>query len=90
MILLLDCGSSKTYLIADLIDAHCDVQVVPILDFKAEDIDQFKGVVISGSPISITEKYPEHFLKQIAFIKECTIPVLGICFGHQIIGRSFR
>lgn len=89
MILLLDCGSSKTYSIADLIDAHCDVQVVPILDFKTEDLNQFKGVVISGSPISITEKYTEHFLNQIAFIKECTIPVLGICFGHQIIGLSF-
>lgn len=89
MILLLDCGSSKTYLIADMIDAHCDVHVVPILDFEVESLGNYKGVVISGSPISITEKHPETFIEKIAFIKDCEIPVLGICFGHQIIGLSF-
>jgi len=89
MILLLDCGSSKTPYIASVIDEYMDVTTAPILDFDPSTLSQFSGIVISGAPILVTEQDTSVFLKAISWIKETSTPVLGICFGHQLIGLSF-
>lgn len=89
MILLLDCGSSKTPYIASIIDEYMDVTTIPVLDFDSSSLNQFSGVVISGAPILVTEQEIDPFLQAIHWIKEYSIPVLGICFGHQLIGISF-
>lgn len=89
MILILDCGSSKTRYIRDLVDNFIDVEVQPILDFQNNEPDKYKGVILSGAPILVTEQDVSNFLEAISWIKETHIPVLGICFGHQIIGMLF-
>lgn len=89
MILVLDCGSSKVCYIEDLIDYHCDYKTVPILDFEISDLDGVNGVVISGAPLLITEIDMTPFLNKIEWIKESALPVLGICFGHQLIGLLY-
>jgi GMP synthase (glutamine-hydrolysing) len=89
MILILDCGSSKTQYIEEAIDEFSDFKTVPILNFTNDDLQNITGLVISGAPILITEQNISAYLEKILWIKETKIPVLGICFGHQLIGITF-
>lgn len=90
MIVLIDCGSQKTPLIEDMIYEHADVRVVPMFDLNPDiDFKDVIGVVISGAPILITEKDPEPYLERFQWLKNSTVPVLGICFGHQMLGLTF-
>lgn len=89
MICILDCGSSKVPYIEEMVDEFCDFTTIPILEFSAERLQEFKGVIISGAPLLITEQNISNYLKQIEWIKSTSIPVLGICFGHQLIGLTF-
>ena len=86
MILILDCGSPKTPFIADCVEEFMDFIVVPLLDFRAETIHEFKGVIVSGAPILVTETDVTPFTNALSWIKDSELPVLGICFGHQMIG----
>lgn len=89
MICILDCGSSKVPYIEEMVDEFCDFTTIPILEFSAERLQEFKGILISGAPLLITEQNISSYLKQVEWIKSTPIPVLGICFGHQLIGLTF-
>jgi GMP synthase (glutamine-hydrolysing) len=86
MIALIDCGSSKTPQIAEQLEAYIDVDVISMLDLKQENCTNFAGFVISGAPILLTELDPTPYLKQFAWFRTENRPILGICFGHQILG----
>lgn len=86
MILIIDCGSTKTPFIGDAVDIVSDYKIVHQLDFQLKDLENISGVIISGAPILITEVDTEPYLQRFAWIKDFQLPVLGICFGHQIIG----
>ena len=86
MILIIDCGSQKTPFIEEAVDLQMDFETIGLWDVTKAHTENKKGVIISGAPILITEiDYTKH-LEQFSFLKELMIPVLGICFGHQIIG----
>lgn len=90
MIAVIDCGSQKTPLIESIIYEHIDTKVISMFDLKFEtDLADCIGAVISGAPILITEKDPEPYLELFAWLKNPPVPVLGICFGHQILGLTF-
>jgi GMP synthase (glutamine-hydrolysing) len=86
MIALIDSGGSKTPAIAEHLDAYIDVQTIGLLDFKATQLDHFDGIVLSGAPILLTDIDPSPYLKHLAWLKTYPKPLLGICFGHQILG----
>ena len=53
--------------------------------------DQFKAIIISGSHDNVTDNLPwmkntQKWLKQADTLN---IPILGICFGHQILAATF-
>jgi GMP synthase (glutamine-hydrolysing) len=89
MILIIDCGSSKTRFIEEAVDLHCDFKTIPLLDLEESMLDQFEGVIISGAPILVTEVDTTPYLEKLNWIEKTDIPVLGICFGHQMIGLIF-
>lgn len=89
MIVIIDCGSSKTPLIESVVYEFMDTRVVPIFDFIRADHTDALGFVISGAPILITEVDTEPYLKQFEWLKTEEKPVLGICFGHQMLGLTF-
>jgi len=86
MIALIDCGSSKTLAIASAIEEYSDVQVIGLFDFKETMSSEFDGIVISGAPILLTEIDPQPYIKHFEWVKNYQKPLLGICFGHQILG----
>ncbi len=55
-----------------------------------EDINQFDGVMITGSPASVTEDLPwmQKLSELITDIITRGIPLFGACFGHQIIAKA--
>ncbi len=85
-ILVIDCGSNKTKYIEEIVDEFIDVKSAKLLDFKESDLENIAGVIISGAPILVTEVDPTPYIKQLHWIKTTELPILGICFGHQIIG----
>lgn len=90
MIVIIDCGSQKTPLIESIVYEHTDTRVIPLFDLRPEqDFAGCLGVIISGAPILITECDTEPFLQQFSWLKSTVVPVLGICFGHQMIGLTF-
>ena len=49
-----------------------------------------RGVLVSGSPLSLTSPEPwmEEVAEELLRIGERGTPVLGVCFGHQMLGRA--
>ncbi len=89
MILIINCGSRKVPLIENIVDEHMDFQSIHISNLQLEDIENKKGIIISGAPVLVTEADMAPYLEKIAFIRDVTIPVLGICFGQQIIALLY-
>ncbi len=50
----------------------------------------FDGVVLSGSPYMLSEpRTVERFASEIEAVKDGGVPVLGVCFGHQLVASAF-
>jgi GMP synthase (glutamine-hydrolysing) len=89
MIAILDCGSSKVLAIESMVDQFLDYKTIPFLDFKLEDHSNLIGIIISGAPLLITEMDLTPYREKSKWILNIELPVLGICFGHQIIGLQY-
>ncbi|MDC1403802.1 gamma-glutamyl-gamma-aminobutyrate hydrolase family protein [Crocinitomicaceae bacterium] len=89
MIVILDCGSNKVPCIEDTVDQFIDFKTIPFLEFHPDQFPEAKGVIISGAPLLITEIDMEKYLIASTWIKNYDKPLLGICFGHQIIGLQY-
>jgi len=87
MILILDFGSQYTQLIARRIreeNVYCEI--VPFnADLEQYSVSGIKGFILSGGPASVKDadspKLPESFFKTDK-------PILGICYGMQLIADS--
>jgi len=70
------------------------IQFQTVSVFQGESLpplDSISGVVITGSPAMVSEKLPwietsQHYL--ISALK-AGVPMLGICFGHQLMAQAF-
>ena len=52
---------------------------------------EFSGVLITGSPATLTRPEPwmEVAVETIREAAEMQVPLLGVCFGHQLVGCAF-
>ena len=87
-IIIIDFGSQVTKLIARRIrDFGVFSEILTINDlYKIRDYKGIKGIVLSGGPSTVTKK---NYLKIPKEIFQKKIPVLGICYGLQLIAKLF-
>ena len=85
-ILILDFGSQYTQLIARRVrelNVYCEI--LPYYKCN-ENIANLKGVILSGSPFSVRDSAAPMIDFSIFRNK---VPVLGICYGAQLMAQSF-
>jgi GMP synthase (glutamine-hydrolysing) len=86
-VLVLDFGAQYAQLIARRVrEVHVYSEIVP-RDITAEEVRELRpvGIILSGGPASV---YAPDAYEIDATILELGIPVLGICYGHQVIAHS--
>ncbi len=87
-IIIIDFGSQVTKLIARRVrelKVYCEI--INLKEFKKiENFEDVMGIILSGGPSTVTKKiYPKISKK----IFEKKIPILGICYGLQLIAKVF-
>ena len=85
-ILIVDFGSQFTQLIARRTrEIGVFSEIISHNKVKIKDIDHtVKGIILSGGPLNVYQINQYSFDKKIL---QLDIPVLGICFGHQILSK---
>ncbi len=89
MIIVLDFGGQSVHLIARRIkDLGANAQVLPY-DAEFGEISKLepKGIILSGGPAAISGAnaiYPD------MRIFDLKVPILGICYGEQLIATHFK
>ena len=85
-ILIIDFGSQFTQLIARRIrESGVYSEIISHKKVKNKNINNsIKGIILSGGPLNVYQINKYSFDKRII---ENQIPVLGICFGHQILSK---
>ena len=87
-IVVLDFGSQYSHLICRRIrDFSVYAELVPY-DISLEELKKLnpKGIIFSGGPSSVYDSKAPTPTKKIF---QMQIPILGICYGHQIIVNNF-
>lgn len=83
---ILDCGGQYTKVIDRKVrELHVKSEIFSI-NVKAEQLKSFGGIILSGGPSSV---WSEEALKYDEGIFDLNIPVLGICYGMQLINEHF-
>ncbi|MCC6475535.1 glutamine-hydrolyzing GMP synthase [bacterium] len=87
-IVILDFGGQTTQLIARrLREAGVYCEILPFTA-RRNDIEtaETKGIILSGGPASVNQEgapYPD------PEVLNCPLPILGICYGMQLLGKHF-
>ncbi len=85
-IAILDFGSQYTHLIARRVrELGVKSEILPN-DIDFSDLREASGIILSGGPRSIVR---EEKLKIDEQIFDSGIPILGLCYGHQLIADFF-
>jgi GMP synthase (glutamine-hydrolysing) len=92
MILVLDFGGQYSHLIARRIREENVYAELAEPEVRPDEITSstgefsVKGIILSGGPSSVYEKNAPRCNEKIF---ETGIPILGICYGHQLIAHIF-
>ena len=89
-IIIVDFGSQYTKLIARKV-RECQVYSEIVSCFsdlsKLKRDKNLKGIILSGGPSSVYLKNAPLLSKQLLNLD---LPVLGICYGHQLLSHAFK
>jgi GMP synthase (glutamine-hydrolysing) len=87
-ILIIDFGSQFTQLIARRIrELGVFSEIISHKKINSREIIKrnIVGIILSGGPLNVYESHKFNFDKKIL---KLGLPVLGICFGHQILSKE--
>ena len=87
-ILIIDFGSQLTKLIGRRVrDLGVYSEVITPKDIKKNHVlNNVKGIILSGGPSTVTQSKFQSIPKEVFHKK---IPILGICYGLQLIAKLF-
>ncbi|MBS7615898.1 glutamine-hydrolyzing GMP synthase [Candidatus Bathyarchaeota archaeon] len=91
-ILVLDFGGQYCHLIGRRVRENGVYSEIVPHDIKIEEIKaldekiNLKGIILSGGPASV---FDENAPKPNTYIFDLGVPVLGLCYGHQLIAQIF-
>ena len=86
-ILIIDFGSQFTQLIARRIrelGVYSEIISHKKMNSKL-DKSKIRGIILSGGPLNVYQSKKVKFRRELF---EWSIPILGICFGHQVISKE--
>ena len=83
-VLVLDFGGQYNQLIARRVREHnVYAEVIPYNRISVDEIkNSYKGIIFTGGPNSVYDEKSPHYDPAIL---DLGIPVLGICYGHQLM-----
>jgi len=86
-IIIIDYGSQFTQLIARRVrELGAYSEIINFSKIKKLRKDKLlKGIILSGGPLTATNKKTPKLNSEIINLK---IPILGICYGHQILSKK--
>jgi len=85
-ILVIDCGSTKVPEIEKFLSVNNFLFETIQLN-QLNSIETYSHIIVSGAPILLTKVDHSIYLQKAAILfSNNYIPVLGICFGHQLMG----
>ncbi|MEE9392727.1 MAG: glutamine-hydrolyzing GMP synthase [Planctomycetota bacterium] len=87
-VVIIDYGSQYTQLIARRVREHrvfCTLTTpaVKVEELRGPDV---KAIILSGGPSSV---YGEDSPQLPAGLLDLDVPILGICYGHQLLSQAF-
>lgn len=67
-----------------------DPKIIHVSNSEGFNVEGYKSIILSGgdAPLNWPE-VTETYSKVASWIKEINKPILGICFGHQLLGFAF-
>ena len=88
-IVVIDFGSQVTKLIARRVREYSvQSEILTLKDLKKKNILlNVKGIILSGGPSTVTKSSFPKIPKEIFNLN---IPILGICYGLQLIAKQFK
>ncbi|MEX2722940.1 MAG: glutamine-hydrolyzing GMP synthase, partial [Candidatus Freyarchaeota archaeon] len=88
-IIVLDFGGQYTHLISRRVremGVYSEIYPYDVSVEELEKVSKLKGIIFSGGPSSVySEDSPIISREFFAWCKRRRIPILGICYGHQLI-----
>ncbi|HBE79926.1 MAG TPA: glutamine-hydrolyzing GMP synthase [Firmicutes bacterium] len=85
-IAILDCGGQYTKVIDRKVREMSVKSEIFSVNTPAEQLRDFQAIILSGGPASV---WSEQALRYDPAIFELNLPVLGICYGMQLINQHF-
>ncbi len=79
---VLDFGGQYAHLIANRVRRLGVYSEIKDPDVSLEDLKSYKGIILSGGPMSVYADSAPHCDPGIF---ELGVPILGICYGHQLM-----
>ena len=86
-IVVLDFGSQYAHLIAKRFRAMGYYSEIALPSAELSVFENAKGIILSGGPSSVYEENVPDFNKEILTLD---LPILGLCYGHQLMAQSYN
>lgn len=83
-IVILDCGGQYAHLIGNRVRRLGAYSEIRVAETPAQQLEGAAGIILSGGPQSVYEAGSPHVDPKIFGLG---VPVLGICYGHQLIAH---